>query len=124
MIIDAGPLTDFADRAVTIVLLDGREVGIVRWDGEVYALANICVHQRGPLCRGTLAARLDAPAPGSMELDDGSPVLACPWHGWEFDVRTGRAIWDGQYRVRTYPAQVEEGRVLVELHRSGSGTGT
>jgi nitrite reductase (NADH) small subunit len=118
VIVDAGPLEEFRERAITIVRLDGREVGIVRWDGEIYALANVCVHQRGPLCRGTLAARLDAPAPGAMELDEGSPVLACPWHGWEFDVRTGRAIWDRRYRVRTYRAHVEEGRVLVELRRS------
>ena len=123
MIVDAGPLEEFRERAVTIVRLDGREVGIVRWDGEIYALANVCAHQRGPLCRGTLAARLDAPAPGAMELDDAEPVLACPWHGWEFDVRTGRAIWDRRYRVRTYSAHVEEGRVLVELRRSSASAG-
>lgn len=121
MIVDAGPLAGFREHEVQIVLLDGREVGIVRWDGEVYAVANLCVHQRGPLCRGTLASRLSASAPGSMELDDAAPVLACPWHGWEFDVRTGRAIWDRSYRVRTYPTRVEKGRVLVELRRSASG---
>jgi nitrite reductase (NADH) small subunit len=118
VITDAGSLAEFPERAVTIVRLCGREIGIVRWDGEVYALANVCVHQRGPLCRGTLAARLDAPVPGSMELDEDSPVLACPWHGWEFDVRTGHAIWDRRYRVRTYPTYVDGGRVLVELGRS------
>ena len=123
MIVDAGPLEEFRERAVTIVRLDGRDVGIVRWDGEIYALANVCAHQRGPLCRGTLAARLDAPTPGAMELDDGEPVLACPWHGWEFDVRTGRALWDRRYRVRTYSAHVEEGRVLVELRRSSASAG-
>jgi nitrite reductase/ring-hydroxylating ferredoxin subunit len=123
VIVDAGPLEEFREREVTLVRLEGREVGIVRWNGEVYALANVCAHQQGPLCRGTLAARLDAPAPGTMELDEGSPVLACPWHGWEFDVRTGRALWDQQYRVRTYTAHVEEGRVLVELRRSSSSAG-
>lgn len=123
MIVDAGPLEDFREREVTIVQLEGREVGIVRWAGEIFALANVCVHQRGPLCRGTLAARLDAPAPGMMQLDEGSPVLACPWHGWEFDVRTGRAIWDRRYRVRTYRARVEAGRVLVELRRSSGSAG-
>ena len=123
MIVDAGPLEEFREREVTIVRLDGREVGIVRWDGDIYALANVCVHQRGPLCRGTLSARLDAPVPGAMELDEAAPVLACPWHGWEFDVRTGRALWDRRYRVRTYRAHVEDGRVLVELRRSSGATG-
>ena len=123
MIVDAGPLEEFREREVRIVQLDGREVGIVRWEGEIFALANVCAHQRGPLCRGMLAARLDAPLPGSMELDESSPVLACPWHGWEFDVRTGRALWDRRYRVRTYRARVEEGRVLVELRRSSDSSG-
>lgn len=113
--IDVGAVAEFPERAVTIVRADGREVGIVRWDGEVYALANVCTHQRGPLCRGTLSARLTASAPGTMELDDETPVLACPWHGWEFDVRTGRALWDERYAVRTYDARVEDGRVLVEV---------
>jgi nitrite reductase (NADH) small subunit len=50
-----------------------------------------------------------------MELADATPVIACPWHGWEFDVRTGVSLWDDHYRVRTYPAHVSNGRVLVDL---------
>jgi nitrite reductase/ring-hydroxylating ferredoxin subunit len=79
-----------------------------------YALANACTHQRGPLCRGTLSARLTASEPGATELDDETPVLACPWHGWQFDVRTGPALWDERYAVHTYEARVGDGRALVE----------
>lgn len=117
--IDVGAFEDFPDRAVTLVRAGGRELGIVRWNGSAYAVLNLCTHQRGPLCRGTLGPRLTATAPGVVELDDDVPVLACPWHGWEFDVRTGQALWDEAYAVRTYPTRIEEGRVLVSLERRG-----
>ena len=108
---------EFPDRSVTLVRAGSREIGIVRWNNEVYAVSNVCTHQRGPLCRGRLGARLTAAAPGEFELDEETPVLACPWHGWEFDVRTVRALWDERYAVRTYGTRVENGRVLVELER-------
>jgi nitrite reductase/ring-hydroxylating ferredoxin subunit len=115
MSVDVGQLDDFRDGQVTIVVVDGREIGVVRWSEDVFALANLCAHQRGPLCRGTLSRRLESQEPGAMELAEGAPVIACPWHGWEFDVRTGRAVWDEGYAVRTYPVEVENGRVLLDL---------
>jgi nitrite reductase (NADH) small subunit len=115
MKVNVGALAAFPERTVTVVDVRGREVGIVCWDGAVYALANVCTHQRGPLCRGTLGSRLVGSAPGTMALDDDGPVIACPWHGWEFDVRTGRAIWDERYAVRTYPAAIEGDCVVVDV---------
>jgi nitrite reductase/ring-hydroxylating ferredoxin subunit len=117
---DVGAVADFAERVVTLVRAGDREIGVVRWNGEVYAISNVCTHQRGPLCRGTLSARLTAAAPGTMELDEETPVLACPWHGWEFDLRSGRALWDERYAVRTFSVSVEGGRVLVDMKRQGS----
>ena len=105
--IDVGAVGDFPDRSVTLVRAGSREIGIVRWDDEVYAVSNICAHQRGPLCRGTLGARLTAAAPGELELDEETPVLACPWHGWEFDVRTGRALFTlGDQEIEAMAGQV------------------
>jgi nitrite reductase/ring-hydroxylating ferredoxin subunit len=115
MKVDVGQLDDFSDGEVTIVVANGREIGIVRWSDDVFAVANLCAHQRGPLCRGSLSPRLESREPGAMELAEGAPVIACPWHGWEFDVRTGRAVWDEGYAVRTYPVQVENGRILLDL---------
>jgi nitrite reductase/ring-hydroxylating ferredoxin subunit len=52
---------------------------------------------------------------GVLEYDSDRLVLSCPWHGWEFDVETGRAIWDESYRAKTYATTVRDGRVLVEI---------
>ncbi len=115
MSIDVGALTEFADGAIRTVGVMGREIGIVRWQGVVYAVYNLCTHQSGPVCSGILSGRLTAAAPGAMDLDNSTPILACPWHGWEFDLRTGRALHDAQHRLRMFPVRVENGRVLVEI---------
>jgi nitrite reductase/ring-hydroxylating ferredoxin subunit len=115
MTVDVGAVDDFGDRDVRIVRAGDREIGIVHWGGSVNAVASVCPHQRGPTCRGTLRGRPTGSAPGSMQVDDETPVLGCPWHRWEFDLRTGRALWDDHHGVRPFPALVEDGRVLVEL---------
>jgi nitrite reductase/ring-hydroxylating ferredoxin subunit len=115
MSIDVGPIEDFAEGTVRIVRAAGREIGIIRWAGAVYALNNLCSHQSGPVCTGILGPHLTARRPGEMELDPGAPVLACPWHGWEFDVRTGRALHDPRHSIRTFPVRLAGDRVLVEL---------
>ena len=54
--------------------------------------------------------------PMQLEVDDSRPTVTCAWHGWEFDVRDGRAIAPGNgLRVRSYPACVRDGVVLVDL---------
>ena len=85
------------------------------WNGSFYAIRNICPHQFGPVCNGTLRPLLVASGTGPRDLacDSSRPVITCPWHGWEFYVDSGRAVWSPGYRVRTYDVQVSDGRVYV-----------
>lgn len=115
MTTDVGALAEFAEDRICVIGVDGREIGIARWNGAVYAMNNLCPHQRGPICSGILSGRLTAGAPGRMELDADSPILACPWHGWEFDLCTGEALHDPQHRLRMFPVRMERGRILVDL---------
>lgn len=80
---------------------DGREIVLCRVEGEICALAGICTHEDLPLEGGT--------------VEDG--VLTCPWHGAQYDVRTGRVLALPAIRpVEVYPVRVDdEGRVHVEL---------
>lgn len=119
--IDVGRLEEFAEGSVTVRRVGprGREVGIVRWtDGRVYALHNRCPHHGGPLCRGAVAASLqarDPGGPGQVAADVARPVVICPWHHWEFDATTGECIADPRIRSRTYRTHVDGGRVYVDL---------
>jgi nitrite reductase (NADH) small subunit len=112
---DIGAAAEFADGSLRTVGVNGREIGIARWNGAMYAVNNICTHQSGPVCSGILSGRLTASSPGGMDLDNTTPILACPWHGWEFDLRSGRALHDAQHRLRLFPVRVENGRVLVDF---------
>jgi nitrite reductase (NADH) small subunit len=118
--VDIGSVTDFQPNSVALVNVGKLELGIVRWgEDEFFAVHNRCPHMAGPLCVGAVGPRLSCPTgdPERLEIDHENPVLACPWHRWEFDVRTGRALWDPGYRMKTYETRVADGRVLVELRR-------
>ena len=92
-----------------LVTVGGRSIGVFNVAGEYFALRNRCPHQGGPLCEGTQFAPLRATAPGDYERGADGEIIRCPWHGWEFDVRTGRSWFDPlRTRVRSYPAGVRE----------------
>lgn len=91
-----------------IVEVAGRSIGVFNVDGEFLAIRNRCPHQGAPLCEGRLWGALTASAPGVYDYSRGGEILACIWHGWEFDLRTGQSLCDPQrLRVRRYPADVE-----------------
>jgi 3-phenylpropionate/trans-cinnamate dioxygenase ferredoxin subunit len=99
-----------------IVEVAGRSIGVFNIGGAFFALRNRCPHQGGPLCSGTLGGLVVSPGPGTYEFTRQGEILRCPWHGWEFDVRTG-ASWvePARLRVRRYEVTVERtGSVAAE----------
>lgn len=96
--------------------ISDREIGVFNVDGEFHAVANYCVHAGGPICEGRLSGMVTAEA-GEWEWDwarEGE-ILACPWHGWEFDIDSGEFLADDQYRLITYETEVDDGIVYVVL---------
>lgn len=97
-----------------IVAVEGRSIGVFNVDGQFFALRNRCPHQGGPLCEGKLWGVLKAGTPGAFEYEASREILACPWHGWEFHVRTGQSWCDPKrLRVRRYDVRLEEGKALT-----------
>src|SRR5262249_59966721 len=94
---------------------NGRQVGVVRVGDRFHALRNICPHQSAPLCAGQVMPAIRAGGVGELVADEGSLVVACPWHGWEFSIDDGCSAWDPKYRVRSYPVLVEDGRGKVKM---------
>jgi nitrite reductase/ring-hydroxylating ferredoxin subunit len=110
---DVGSLADLERDGHVLARIDGREVGVVLVDGEPRGVRNRCPHHGGPLCRGTVVPRVEG-APGSYALT-GRSALRCPWHGWEFDPRSGACLDDPSLRVAVYPAKAVDGRVLLDI---------
>ena len=89
-----------------IVAVAGRSIGVFNLDGEYFALRNRCPHQGGKLCEGKLWGVIRSDAPGEFEYRPSREILCCPWHGWEFHVRTGQS-WCAPERLRVRRYEVE-----------------
>lgn len=85
-------------------VLSGTEViAVYRHQGELFAIDGVCMHQGGPLAKG--------------KLMDGT--VTCPWHGWQYDLRTGCNAATCKPMLRTYPVQEIDGRIEVDVPEGG-----
>lgn len=93
----------------TIFEAEGRSIGIFNVAGEFYALRNSCPHQAAPLCLGSIKGMTMPSRPGEYIWSREGEILRCPWHGWEFDITTGRSIFNPhRTRVRAYDVTIED----------------
>ena len=82
-----------------VVEVMGKTLALFNVEGKFYAIDNTCLHQGGPLGEGDLQGEL----------------VICPWHQWEYNVRTGEVLGDSSMRIATYPVQVEGEDVKVAV---------
>lgn len=76
---------------------DKVEIALFNLNGTFHAISNVCIHQGGPLSKGTL---------------EGS-IVTCPWHGWKYSIENGKSPHKGGDSVNSYPVRLVEGRVYV-----------
>ena len=102
-----------------VIDVDGTEIGVFRIGGELRAWQNLCVHMGGPVCQGKMINRvIERLDEGKRSLgDDFAPAMhvVCPWHGYEFDVRTGAHPGDPNIRLRGFPVRETGGEIIVKL---------
>ena len=83
-----------------LVEVGSARIVLARVGDAVYACADACAHQGGPLSQGKLSRTR----------------LACPWHGWQYDVRTGQCVFPGRgASVRSYPVEIADGEIRLVL---------
>ena len=98
-----------------LVTVKGRPIVVFNVAGEYFGLLNRCPHQGGNLCEGKLTGLLEAAAPGQYRYSRQGEILRCPWHGWEFDVRTGQSYCEpDKIKARKFDVSLTEGRSIVE----------
>jgi nitrite reductase/ring-hydroxylating ferredoxin subunit len=98
-----------------LVEVKGRAIVIFNVGGEYFALNNRCPHKGGSLYQGRLTGLVESTEPGSYRYSRRGEIIRCPWHGWEFDIRTGRSRCDPQtLRARNYAVSVQPGAELME----------
>ncbi|HWE18841.1 MAG TPA: Rieske (2Fe-2S) protein [Hyphomicrobiaceae bacterium] len=98
-----------------IVTAMGRQIGLFNVGGEFFALSNRCPHQGAELCKGWVVGLVQSDGPGDYRVTRPGEFLRCPWHGWEFDIRTGQSWCDPKtMKARNFKVQVEPGAELVK----------
>ena len=117
------PVSEFPPGERRIVQAGSRSIGVFRVGDRFYGIRNRCPHQGGPLCRGHLLDDAVADAPGRPRLSTNPLRIACPWHGWEYDLESGQSFMGaGQAGVRSYGVAVQGGgALLAELEAAQSG---
>ena len=97
---------EFADGERRIVNAGRREIGVFRKDGDYYAYSNVCLHQGGPACEGMMTANVvdvfakDRTYQGQVFGEE--MHFVCPWHGWEYDIKTGECVGDRKQKLRKF----------------------
>lgn len=95
----AAHCNDVPDGEGVVSEMGGKSIAVFNVGGEFFAIGNICPHRGGPLGEGEL---------------NGS-IVTCPWHGWEFDVRTGCNQENEKVRVSVFETRIEGNHLLVKV---------
>ena len=115
-----GKESEFEDRDRKIIAQGDLEIGIFRVNGDFYAYENNCVHQGGPICQGKIINRVDEVldderrSTGFRYVDEDVHIV-CPWHGFEFNIRTGVHPGDDNTRLKGFEVELRDGAVYVRI---------
>lgn len=106
-----------------IISLEGRSIGVFNIKGTYYAVRNRCPHQGAELCKGPVKGIMLPSGPGEYRYGRDGEILCCPWHGWEFEIATGKSVFDpAQCRVKSYevtvvqPDRLADNKVYLERY--------
>jgi nitrite reductase/ring-hydroxylating ferredoxin subunit len=126
MRVDVALLEELKEGVGAVVAVGGREIMVIRWRGEVYAIKNICPHMSVPFSIANRASERGGSAVharisggktiGELVRDD-EPLITCPWHTWSFRLRDGSCTVDPDLRVKAYKVVIEDGNVYLETGR-------
>jgi nitrite reductase/ring-hydroxylating ferredoxin subunit len=109
--------SEMKDGDRRIVTAGRREIGVFLKDGKFYAYSNTCLHQGGPACEGLLINNVvdiinsDRTYQGQTFGDE--LHFVCPWHGWEYDIKTGECVGDRKLRLRKYDVVTRGDEIYV-----------
>ena len=118
--VNIGSASDFEDPGRKLIGFERFEVAVFKLGGEFYAYLNHCPHMGGPACQGKMIAKVEEEI-----ADDGTSKgfffsktrmhVVCPWHGFEFDIRTGIHPGNPRARLRKIKVAVADGDVVITV---------
>lgn len=119
----AANVADVQPGQCKIVDIAGQSIGLYNVNGEYRAVLNLCPHAFAPICQGAIrGSTKPTSTPGEYLWHRDGEFVACPWHGWEFDLLTGESLVDRR-RLKLFPVRREDDQlsVYVSLRPPRSG---
>lgn len=115
-----GPADDVAEGERIIVEVKGKEIAVFNVDGKYYAYVNWCAHQGGPSCEGNVTGTMEAEYDREEEKVElnyckEGEILNCPWHGWEYDLTSGKCLSRQDVILPEYDIQEQDGELILSL---------
>lgn len=109
-----GPVDDVRRDGCRVVEVDGRRVGVISVGDEFFAIADKCPHMGASICAGSLSGTFVPAGPHELVYGMEDRVIRCPWHGWEFDLESGRSLLEPKrVGLRTYRVTQRDGQVVL-----------
>ncbi len=118
--IAVGSADSFKSRDRRVVVANGREIGVFRLGDKFFAWENTCPHAGGPVCQGRIMNRVEeriGPEGRSLgfRFSRTQVNIVCPWHCYEYDIRTGQHQGNPRVRLRQVEVTVRQGTVYLIL---------
>ena len=114
-----GHLDELADGDHKVFAIDAFEVGVFRIGDKLVAYRNNCPHAGGPVCQGKIFHQIEEALTPDMRSaglrHSKRRIVVCPWHGYEFDIETGRHPGDPNVRLTPVKVAVRGGEIFVEV---------
>jgi nitrite reductase (NADH) small subunit len=98
-----------------IVKAKEMEIGLFLIDGSYYAWRNVCPHAAAPVCLGVVRGTRMPSVVYEYEYGLDNQVLRCPWHGWEFDLKSGNHLAGGKAKLRGFPVESDADGIYIVL---------
>ena len=115
-----GAAEAFKDGDKRVFVINGIEIGVFQLGGVFYAWRNLCPHQGGPVCQGRIFKRVIEKVDSERKVhgrsyDENIRHIVCPWHGGEFDIRTGYHAGTNTLALDPIETIVRDGEVFLRV---------
>ena len=97
--LNAAKVSELKPGSAKVIEAGGKTIALCHAEGKFYALDNTCLHRGGPVGEGFIDGEL----------------ITCPWHGWQYDVKTGQSTMNPGAKLACYETRIEGDDILVEV---------
>jgi nitrite reductase (NADH) small subunit len=114
MEVRVGTVEELRSEGCRVIDVNGRPVGVISVGDEFFAVSDRCPHMGASMCTGSLGATFVASDPHELVVGMDDRVIRCPWHGWEFDLESGRSLLEPRrVGLKTYRVTQTDGEVVL-----------